>query len=99
MASIVKRAGARGVRYDVRYRTPAGSVRTKTFRTRKEADQHANTVEASKHRGEFTDPRLAKITFEKYATEWLDTRPNLRPRTRETYESQLAHIYPTFRET
>jgi len=95
MASIVKREGPRGVRYDVRYRTPAGQVRTEAFRTRREADRRANAVEADKNRGAFVDPRLARVTLKDYATDWLKTRPNLRPRTRETYESQLAHVYLT----
>lgn len=95
MASIVKREGPRGIRYDVRYRTLAGQARTETFRTRREADRRAQAVETDKHRGAFVDPRLARVTFETYATDWLRTRPKLRPRTRETYESQLAHVYPT----
>ena len=93
MASVNRRSTTRGVRYDVRYRTPTGDVRNKTFATRKEADRFANTVEADKYRGDFVDPRLARITLEEYATKWLTTRPNLRPRTRETYEGHLRlHI-------
>ena len=95
MASVNRRTTTRGNRYDVRYRTPDGNVRTKTFATRKEADRFANTVEADKHRGAFVDPRLARVTLDEYATKWLTTRPNLRPRSRETYESQLRlHIRP-----
>ena len=95
MASVNRRTTTRGNRYDVRYRTPDGNVRTKTFATRKEADRFANTVEADKHRGAFVDPRLARVTLDEYATKWLATRPNLRPRRRETYESQLRlHIRP-----
>ncbi len=95
MASVNRRSTTRGVRYDVRYRTPSGDVRNQTFATRKEADRFANTVEAHKYRGDFVDPRLARITLEEYATKWLTTRPNLRPRTRETYESHLRlHIHP-----
>ena len=60
MASVNRRTTTRGSRYDVRYRTPDGKVRTKTFATRKEADRFANTVEADKHRGAFVDPRLAR---------------------------------------
>ena len=59
MASVNRRSTTRGVRYDVRYRTPTGDVRNKTFATGKEADRSANTVEADKYRGDFVDPRLA----------------------------------------
>ena len=93
MASVNRRTTTRGVRYDVRYRTPTGDVRNKTFATRKDADRFANTVETDKYRGDFVDPRLARITLEEYAAKWLKTRPNLRPRTRETYEGHLRlHI-------
>ena len=93
MASVNRRSTTRGVRYDVRYRTPSGDVRNKTFATRKDADRFANTVETDKYRGDFVDPRLARITLEEYATKWLKTLPNLRPRTRETYEGHLRlHI-------
>lgn len=102
MASVKKRPNRSDddPRYDVRYRTPVGQVRTKTFDRgmggEKAARTFANTVETEKHRGNFVDPRAGRVTFEKYATEWLTERPNLRPRTRETYEAQLRlHIYPT----
>jgi integrase len=43
----------------------------------------------------WSTPRLARVTLDEFATKWLRTRPNLRPRTRETYESQLRlHIRP-----
>jgi integrase len=96
VASITKRTGARGVTYLVRYRTPAGEPRKETFKTATAAKRRARAVEVDKDRGGFVDPRDARVKFEKYATEWLGTRPNLRPRTRETYQSQLAHIMPRF---
>jgi integrase len=96
MASVEKREGPRGVRYVVRYRTPAGESRKERFTTRTAAERRARAVEVDKDRGDFVDPREARVIFKEYATEWLRTKPNLRPRTRETYESQLAHIMPTF---
>jgi integrase len=98
MASVKKRPGRPDddPRYDVRYRTPAGQVRTKTFTREKAARAFANTVETDKHRGNFVDPHAGRVTLETYATEWLRDRPNLRPRTRETYDAQLRlHIVPT----
>lgn len=42
------------------------------------------------------DPKRGQVRFKHYAADWLETR-NLRPRTREIYESQLrVHILPTF---
>jgi integrase len=95
VASIKRRNTKRGLRYDVRYRTTAGDVRTRTHRTRRDAERFAVTVEADKHRGEFVDPRRGRLTLEEYSAEWLATRPKLRPRTRETYEGQLRlHVLP-----
>jgi integrase len=84
------------VRYDVRHRTPTGGVRTKTLRTRRDAERFANTVEADLLRGQWVDPRAGRTTLEKYAKEWLAHKTNLRPRTHELYEHQLdAHVLPT----
>src|SRR5437879_2641430 len=95
MASIVKRRTKRGTRYDVRYRTPNGTARTKTFPNRRDADRFRSIVEADKYRGDFVDARLGRVKLAQYATRWFDGRPDLRPRTRETYESQLRlHILP-----
>lgn len=60
MAQILKRDTSRGPRYDVRYRLPTGEVRTKTHRTRKEADRFAAITEADKVRGELIDPRAGQ---------------------------------------
>lgn len=82
MASIKARETKRGPRYDVRYRTPDGRVRTETFTTEKLARARANIVEADKYRGTFVDPHAGRATFREYAGEWLAHRPGLRPRTR-----------------
>lgn len=98
MASVKRRPGRPDddPRYDVRYRTPSGQTRTRTFKREKAARGFASSVETAKHRGDFVDPRAGQITFEKYATDWLRDHPSLRPRTRETYEAQLRlHINPT----
>jgi integrase len=97
VASVSKRATeSRGDRYDVRYRGPDGRVRTKTFRTRRDADRFAVTIETDRLRGTWVDPHAGRITVEEYATAWLSSRPGLRIRTRETYESQLRrHVFPT----
>ena len=94
MASVTKRRLSNNdVRYDVRYRTPSNAVRTKTFRTSREAVRFARSIEVDKSQGGFVDPRLARIKLEEYATTWLAERPNLRERTRATYGMQLRlHI-------
>lgn len=45
-------------------------------------------------------PRGRRITLHEYATTWLEQRSNIRPRTREGYESQLRrHIFPVLGDT
>ena len=96
MAHITKRQTRGGPRYDVQYRAPDGGERSKTFRTRRDADRFAATIEADMLRGAWVNPEAGRITIEDYATSWLKSRPGLRVRTRETYESQLrGHVYPT----
>jgi len=94
VASVTKRRLSNDdVRYDVRYRTPSNAVRTKTFRTSRDAARFASTVEVDKFQGGFVDPRLARVKLTEYATTWLAERPNLRERTRYTYGIQLRlHI-------
>ncbi len=95
MSHVRKRETRNGLRYDVRYRGPDGRERSKTFRTRRDAERFADTTETDKLRGTWVDPKGARITLEEYATSWLATRNGLRPRTRETYESQLhLHVLP-----
>jgi integrase len=83
MASIKKRETTRGGRYDVRYRGPDGQVRTRTFRTRRDAERHSTTVEADKLRGAWIDPRDAATTFGEVATRWLAANPAKRGSSRD----------------
>ncbi len=97
MASIVKRETTRGPRYDVRYRLPTGEVRTKTHRTRKEADRFAAITEADRHRGGLVDPRHGKVTFAEWWDQWWPTTVNLRPSSRARDESYArTHLLPRF---
>jgi integrase len=99
MASITRRRTSNGQsRYDVRYWASAGTQRSQTFRTRKEAERCASTVEADQHRGAWIDPRAGRITFAEYAERWMDQHKDRhRPRTRDLYAGLLRnHIEPTF---
>ena len=96
MASLNKRRTEAGVRrYDIRYRTPSGGVRTRTFRTLRDAERFAATVEADKLRGAWVDPRDASRTLADIAGEWIKSNPSKRPSTRATDTSHLdMHILP-----
>ena len=96
MAAIDTRQTATGPRYDVRFRDPAGHQHKKAFRTKKEAERFAVTVEADRWKGQWVDPAAGKTTLAAFASTWLQTRPKpLRPRTRELYDGQLRlHVLP-----
>ena len=82
--------------YDVRMRDPQGRQYKKTFRTRKEAEAFESTQQADRGRGGWVDPRRGKVSLAEYSSSWIALRPDLRPRTRELYESLLRlHILPT----
>lgn len=97
MASIVKRETSRGVRYDVRYRLPDGKVRTKTHRTKKEAEAFAATTVVDLNRGDLIDPRMGKLTFAEWWALWWPTTVNLRPSSRARDESYYrSQLEPAF---
>ena len=92
MASIKTRTTRTGDRrYDVRYRTPAGKVTTRTFARRRDADKFAATIEADKARGDWLDPTGATRTFDEWAATWRETTSHLRPSTLAGYTSALEH--------
>ncbi len=84
-------------RYQARYRDETGTTYTaaETFVTKTAAARWLATVETDMLRGHWIEPRSGQVTLASYANEWLASRPNLRPRTRELYESLLRlHILP-----
>jgi integrase len=83
------------VRYDVRYRGANGRERSKTFRTRKDAERYERTQQTAIERGLWVDPQKGRITLEAWAQDWQRTVVHLRPSTRRIYESNLRlHILP-----
>lgn len=97
MANTVKRSTSLGDRYDVRYRDPSKKVRTKTFRTRKEARAFERTVEVDLDRGDWTDPRKGRATFAEWWEQWWPSTVNLRPSSRARDESYARnHLLPHF---
>lgn len=94
MASTSKRTVRGKPRYDVNYREPDGRRRRKTFLKRSDADTFASTVEADKVRGTYIDRDAGRITFKKYADDWLKGQ-TFESTTREAVELRLRlHVYP-----
>ena len=70
MSSIAKIGAGKDRRYRVRYRTPSGESRSRTFRLRSHADSFADGVETDKRRGGFADPARGRVRFEVWAKRW-----------------------------
>jgi integrase len=93
MASIKKTDSGT---YSVRYRTPTGKQRRRTFQRRAEAQRFAREVEIAKDRGTYTDPRKGQTRWEDWIDQWQTTRHN-RPSTEARDNSYIKnHIRPAF---
>lgn len=68
-----------------------------TFATKKEAERALHDTCIEQARGMWVDPRVGKVSFGEYASQWLEQRSTIRPHTRESYASHLKlHLLPTF---
>jgi len=96
MAHIERRSDRRKP-WRVRYRDPMGRERSRSFARKADADRFLATVQADLIRGDWTDPRLSKITIQEWAERWLRTKSHLKPKTLAGYRSNLhAHVLPAF---
>ncbi len=94
--SIHKRSGRRGDTYEVRVRGIDGKERSRTFKTRKEAERYERDQMTAKDRGTWIDPRGGKVTLTEWAAEWQRTIVHLRTSSRRIYADNLRlHILPT----
>lgn len=90
MASIHKRVGASGATsWQVRFRTPDGAARARSFPLRRDASRYAREVETAQGDGGFVDPRAADVTVGAWVDTWLDGKTNLAATTRERYRGAL----------
>lgn len=86
-----------GRRWEARYRGSDGRERSRSFRTKGEAQRFLAGVEAQVQRGEWRDPALARTTLHEWAEEWMATTVHVRPATRALYECLLrCHALPRF---
>jgi integrase len=73
MAVVAAYETKQGKRYRVRYRTPDNRQTDKRgFRTKRDAERFANTVEVAKLRGEYVNPSDARRTLDELGQAWLD---------------------------
>lgn len=87
MAHVQKRTTGSGeTRYVVKYRTPDGKGRSKGgFTTKKAAEDYATEVDFNQNRGTTFDAKAGGVTFRAVAGDWLASRMDLKPRTRQGY--------------
>jgi integrase len=86
-------------RWKARLAIPGRGTRNRTFDRKIDAQKWLRNEQANLDRTEWTDPRLARTSFADWATEWLDTRRNLKPKTLAGYKSLLqVHLLPEFGE-
>jgi integrase len=85
--------------YEVKLRFAGGRQYSRSFRTRREAEDFVARERSAHLQGTWLDPDAGKVTFAKYAETWLGMRSDLRPRTVELYDYLLRHhIVPEFGE-
>src|SRR5687767_8423263 len=79
------------------YRDESGREHSKSFALKREARRYLDATETAKAKGEWLDPRLGLVTFEVWATEWLDSQVQLRATTRDRERRAVRnHLLPTF---
>lgn len=80
--------GAR--RYRVRYRTPDGRQTDKRgFTTKDAAEKWASRVEVAKQDGTYVAPAAGRITVGELATQWYDSKIDVKKSSRERYRQTL----------
>lgn len=82
----------------VRYLTPEGEQRSRSFERKVDAERFLHKVEASIIDGDYVDPARGRITFREYAEEWRAAQVH-RATTAAQVETNLRlHVLPTFGE-
>ena len=78
-----------------RWTDPYGKQASKTWKTKADADAYYKRMTSDVARGSYVDPRLGRITLERWADEWLQGARNLSRGGHDTYRRDLdRHILP-----
>jgi len=86
-------------RWQARYKGPDGIDRPAphTFGSKTGAERWLTLAEAEIIQGGWIDPDAGCVLFGKYAPDWIEERPGLRPKTTELYRYLLRrHLSPAF---
>lgn len=65
-----------GMRYRARYVGPDGTEKSKSFpdRQKRLAEDWLTRIEADMSRGQYVDPKAARVTFKQFAERWLESQ-------------------------
>ncbi|MFF9409046.1 tyrosine-type recombinase/integrase [Streptomyces anandii] len=79
-----------GMRYRARYVGPDGTEKSKSFpdRQKRLAEKWLTDIASDMSRGQYIDPRAARITFKSYAEKWLKTH-GIDPASQVVVEQRL----------
>ena len=102
MATIESYQTAAGKRYQVRYRTPQQTqTKKRGFKTKRDAQEFASTVEVEKMTGTYVAPKLGMITVGELAPAWLSRKESdVAPSNYRTLESAWRiHVKPVWGTT
>jgi integrase len=85
-----------GRRWRVRYADPDGNEKNRSFEKKAVAEKFRDQVAADVLRGTYMDPDAGRVTFRKFAGEWLAAQ-RFDDVTRDAVESRLRnHVLPVF---
>ena len=86
----------RGSSWRARYYGPDGRQRNKSFKRKSDAERWLTQQRSLMTQGDWTDPAQGRITFGEYAGAWLESRADLKAKTRHQYQFLMRqHIMPT----
>jgi integrase len=96
MGSVEPYETDHGRRYRVRYRDPDRKSRQRAgFATKRRAEEYLASVTVSATRGDYVDPRDARVTISELGLEWLAAQSHLKPSTLITQETAWrVHVEP-----
>jgi len=97
MATISSYATAAGKRWEVRYRTPSRTTtRKRGFKTKRDAETFATSVESSKLRGEYVSASAGRVALRELAPRWLEgSAVRWKPKTHAANRGALdTHVLP-----
>jgi len=101
VATIESYETSGGKRYQVRYRTPERTqTKKRGFKTKREAEQFAASVEVQKYRGEFISHQAGLTTIGELGPSWLNRqRAHLKPSSLKAIEvGWRVHVKPRWGE-